>query len=54
VQVWALQQGEDVWVAGKSNRSKLTFDQELEAAIDQVPEVAPEVAAAESVTTSRQ
>ncbi|KAF6251391.1 hypothetical protein COO60DRAFT_1464306 [Scenedesmus sp. NREL 46B-D3] len=38
-QVWALQQGCDVYVVGKSNRSKVLFEQELDSALDAVPEV---------------
>lgn len=40
-QVWALQDGGAVVVAGRSNRSKYAFEQELEAALDAVPEAAP-------------
>jgi cytochrome c biogenesis protein len=38
-QVWALQDGAAVVVGGRSNRSKFTFQRELDAAIDAVPEV---------------
>ncbi len=38
-QVWALQQGADVYVAGRSNRSKVTFEKELDEVLDEVPEV---------------
>lgn len=37
-QVWALQDGGAVVVAGRSNRSRYQFEQELEAALDSVPE----------------
>jgi len=37
-QVWGLQDGADVVVAGKSNRSKYLFQKELDGAIDAVPE----------------
>jgi cytochrome c biogenesis protein len=37
--VWALQQGDDVYVVGKSNRSKVLFEKELDAALDAVPEI---------------
>lgn len=37
-QVWAAQEGEDVHVAGKSNRDKLLFDNELSEVLDAVPE----------------
>jgi cytochrome c biogenesis protein len=43
-QVWALQEGLDVYVAGKSNRSKVLFEREVEEIIDAVPEVATEPA----------
>lgn len=39
MQVWALQQGSDVCLVGRSNRSKVLFEQELDAVMDQVPEV---------------
>jgi hypothetical protein len=39
LQVWALQQGSDVYVVGKSNRSKVLFEKELDSALDAVPEV---------------
>lgn len=39
LQVWALQQGPNVYVVGRSNRSKVLFEQELDSAIDAVPEV---------------
>ncbi|WIA34251.1 hypothetical protein OEZ86_012602 [Tetradesmus obliquus] len=38
-QVWALQQGSDVVVVGKSNRAKVLFAKELDSALDTVPEV---------------
>ncbi|KAI8464282.1 MAG: c-type cytochrome synthesis 1 [Monoraphidium minutum] len=37
-QVWGLQDGPDVVVAGRSNRSKFLFERELDAALDAVPE----------------
>lgn len=37
-QVWALQEGEDVYVAGKTNRAVLMFEKELGEVLDQVPE----------------
>jgi cytochrome c biogenesis protein len=40
-QVWGLQDGASVVVAGRSNRSKFLFQRELDAAIDAVPEAAP-------------
>jgi cytochrome c biogenesis protein len=39
-QVWALQQGGGVYVAGKSNRAKVAFDKELGEVLDAVPEAA--------------
>jgi hypothetical protein len=44
LQVWALQQGPNVYVVGRSNRSKVPFEQELDSAIDAVPEVQPAAA----------
>jgi hypothetical protein len=45
--VWALQQGANVVLVGRSNRSKVLFEQELDRVIDAVPEVAaPQGAAA--------
>lgn len=37
-QVWALQQGSNVYVTGKSNRAVLGFEKELDAVLDAVPE----------------
>lgn len=45
-QVWALQQGPNVYVVGRSNRSKVLFEQEVDAIIDAVPELPAEQAAA--------
>jgi hypothetical protein len=45
-QVWALQQGPNVYVVGRSNRSKVLFEQEVDAVIDAVPELPLEQAAA--------
>ncbi|KAF8066257.1 CCS1 [Scenedesmus sp. PABB004] len=41
-QVWALQQGGDVYVVGRSNRSKVLFNNELDAVLDAVPEAGAE------------
>jgi cytochrome c biogenesis protein len=41
-QVWALQEGSSVYVAGKTNRAKVTFEQELDDVMDSVPEVQPQ------------
>lgn len=41
-----MQQGPNVYVVGRSNRSKVLFEQELDSAIDAVPEVQPTAAAA--------
>jgi cytochrome c biogenesis protein len=41
-QVWGLQDGGAVVVAGRSNRSKFAFQKELDGVIDAVPEAAPE------------
>eukprot|EP00879_Flechtneria_rotunda_P026587 GHRR01028360.1.p1 GENE.GHRR01028360.1~~GHRR01028360.1.p1 ORF type:complete len:510 (+),score=178.19 GHRR01028360.1:709-2238(+) len=38
-QVWALQEGSGVYLVGRSNRSKVLFENELDAALDEVPEV---------------
>jgi hypothetical protein len=46
MQVWALQQGPNVYVVGRSNRSKVLFEQEVDAIIDAVPELPAEQAAA--------
>lgn len=45
-QVWALQQGGDVIVAGRSNRSKVLFERELDGILDKVPELPQPAAAA--------
>lgn len=39
-QVWGLQQGSNVYVAGRSNRSKVLFEREMDQVLDAVPEVA--------------
>jgi cytochrome c biogenesis protein len=39
-QVWGLQEGDAVVVAGRSNRSKYLFEQELDGVLDAVPEAA--------------
>lgn len=39
-QVWGLQDGSGVVVAGRSNRSKYLFEREIDAVIDAVPEAA--------------
>jgi cytochrome c biogenesis protein len=44
--VWALQQGPNVYLVGRSNRAKVMFEQELDAVIDSVPELPPAAAAA--------
>ncbi|GFR47507.1 hypothetical protein Agub_g9236 [Astrephomene gubernaculifera] len=46
-QVWALQQGSNLFVSGRTNRAKLEFETELDAILDQVPELRP--AASEAV-----
>lgn len=38
VQVWALQEGSDVHVGGKSNRAVVMFAQELGELLDEMPE----------------
>lgn len=38
-QVWALQSGTSIEVGGRSNRAKLSFVQEMNSVLDQVPEV---------------
>lgn len=38
-QVWALQEGSDVVVGGKTNRAKLEFKEQLNKLFDLVPEV---------------
>ncbi|CAI5464281.1 unnamed protein product [Closterium sp. Yama58-4] len=48
-QVWALQVGSTLYVGGKSNRAKLTFEQEINSVLDQVPEV---VAASDALVTA--
>lgn len=37
-QVWGLQEGGSVVVAGRTNRSKFFFDQEMDSVLDAVPE----------------
>jgi hypothetical protein len=46
VQVWGLQQGGNVYMVGRSNRSKVLFEQELDAVMDSVPELPAAAAAA--------
>ena len=41
LQVWALQQGGALHVAGRTNRAKVAFAEELEAAYQAVPETLP-------------
>ena len=43
--MWAVQQGANVYVTGRSNRSKVVFERELDVALDSVPE-RPELLAA--------
>jgi hypothetical protein len=38
MQVWALQEGVDVHVGGKSNRAVVFFAQELEEILEEMPE----------------
>mmetsp|Transcript_27118 Transcript_27118/g.68229 ORF Transcript_27118/g.68229 Transcript_27118/m.68229 type:complete len:543 (-) Transcript_27118:140-1768(-) len=38
-QVWACQDEDDVHVGGKTNRATITFEQEMDAVLDEVPEV---------------
>lgn len=52
MQVWALQQGSNVYVVGRSNRSKVLFEQEVDAVIDAVPELPAEQAAAIATTAA--
>ncbi|XP_002977026.2 cytochrome c biogenesis protein CCS1, chloroplastic [Selaginella moellendorffii] len=44
-QIWALQKGSSIIVGGKSNRAKLSFEQELTGILDSVPEHVPNSAA---------
>lgn len=37
-QIWALQDGNDLYVTGKTNRAKVAFKQELTEMLDFVPE----------------
>lgn len=53
-QVWALQQGANVYVVGKSNRSKVLFENELDAVLDSIPEVQPAAAAAAAAPAGKQ
>lgn len=53
MQVWALQQGPNVYVVGRSNRSKVLFEQEVDAVIDAVPELPAEQAAATAAPAKR-
>jgi len=39
VWVWACQDEDDVHVGGKTNRATITFEQEMDAVLDEVPEV---------------
>ena len=48
-QVWLLQQGGGVYVAGKSNRAKVAFDKELGEVLDAVPEAPPQAPAVQAV-----
>ena len=43
-QVWALQQGSALHAAGRTNRAKVAFAEELEAAYQAVPETVPRAA----------
>jgi cytochrome c biogenesis protein len=40
-QVWALQEGANVFVAGRSNRARIAFENEMNAVLDAVPELPP-------------
>jgi cytochrome c biogenesis protein len=40
-QVWALQEGNYVFLAGRSNRSRIGFNIELDKVLDAVPERQP-------------
>jgi len=40
-QVWALQEGSYVFLAGRSNRARIGFEIELDAVLDAVPERQP-------------
>lgn len=46
LQIWALQDGQDVHVGGTSNRATVTFAAELAGILDSVPECAQPVPAA--------
>ncbi|KAG2438976.1 hypothetical protein HYH02_010768 [Chlamydomonas schloesseri] len=43
-QVWALQQGSNLFVSGRTNRAKLAFDRELDEVLNAVPELPPTAA----------
>lgn len=49
VQVWALQDGADMHVGGKTNRATVTFMQEYTTILDAVPERGPAAAAAAAI-----
>lgn len=51
-QVWALQQGGALHVAGRTNRAKVAFAEELEAAYQAVPETLPRGADAAGASLS--
>ncbi len=40
-QVWAVQQGQYVYVSGRSNRATIAFERELDEMLDAVPELKP-------------
>ncbi|KXZ49277.1 hypothetical protein GPECTOR_22g871 [Gonium pectorale] len=45
-QVWALQQGSNLFVSGRTNRAKLSFDRELDELLNAVPELPTQPVAA--------
>ena len=38
-QVWAVQEGRYIYVAGRSNRAVMGFEKELDQVLDMVPEL---------------
>lgn len=52
-QVWALQEGGYLYVAGRSNRAQLSFGREMDEILEAVPEVPPSPVQAPGGAASR-
>jgi cytochrome c biogenesis protein len=51
-QIWALQQGDRLWIGGRTNRAQVAFERELIGILEEIEGDAREMTAEEAVTGS--